>query len=341
MSVGGERKNDPSISMVRLIAMCFIIACHMMQYMGWELAWWLNVGVQIFLCISGYLYGGKPVKDDIGFYRKSFSKLLLDYYVVVIPVIGIYYFFANESITVESAKAMLLLYDTISGGGHLWFVSVILLCYFLTPFYGKLFDSVEKKSTGRFFFTAVGMLLLNELIFYRFFYYFHPAWMNCYLLGFLFRRIYERRTPIVRRAVTGVVTVIGLGLNGFQIWVSYALRPELSSAEQWFYDRLCEHAHTFLGVLLFLGLKKLFSLVLRENRTMKLYGLLRFSDQYSYDIYLVHQFLILGPFTMMELTAFRWVNVTLILVCVVSLGVGVHVVSSLLRKRFERVRGAE
>jgi membrane-bound acyltransferase YfiQ involved in biofilm formation len=74
---------------------------------------------------------------------------------------------------------------------------------------------------------------------------------------------------------------------------------------------------------------------------MKLYGLLRFSDQYSYDIYLVHQFLILGPFTMMELTAFRWVNVTLILVCVVSLGVGVHVVSSLLRNRFERVRGAE
>lgn len=50
---------DYSVSLIRLIATIFIITCHIMQYLSIELAWWFNVGVQIFLCMSGYLYGKK------------------------------------------------------------------------------------------------------------------------------------------------------------------------------------------------------------------------------------------------------------------------------------------
>lgn len=52
-------KKDESISLIRLCAFCMIFTCHILQYWGQELAWWFNIGVQIFLCISGYLYGGK------------------------------------------------------------------------------------------------------------------------------------------------------------------------------------------------------------------------------------------------------------------------------------------
>lgn len=43
---------DYSVSLIRLIATIFIITCHIMQYLSIELAWWFNVGVQIFLCMS-------------------------------------------------------------------------------------------------------------------------------------------------------------------------------------------------------------------------------------------------------------------------------------------------
>ena len=45
---------DYSISMIRAMSMVAIITCHFMQYLDIELAWWFNVGVQVFLCISGY-----------------------------------------------------------------------------------------------------------------------------------------------------------------------------------------------------------------------------------------------------------------------------------------------
>lgn len=44
--------HDYSISLIRLIATLFIITCHIMQYLTIELAWWFNVGVQIF-CMEG------------------------------------------------------------------------------------------------------------------------------------------------------------------------------------------------------------------------------------------------------------------------------------------------
>lgn len=51
------RQMDYSISFIRLISFLLIITCHIQQYLNIVLAWWFNVGVQIFLCISGYLYG--------------------------------------------------------------------------------------------------------------------------------------------------------------------------------------------------------------------------------------------------------------------------------------------
>lgn len=48
-----------SISFTRLIAVLLIIGCHLLQHVfvsNW--AWVFNVGVQIFLVVSGYLYGG-------------------------------------------------------------------------------------------------------------------------------------------------------------------------------------------------------------------------------------------------------------------------------------------
>ena len=74
-SVQTIRDKNPNIGFARFIAMCFIIVCHILQYFGYELAWWLNVGVQMFLFISGFLYGNKNIDDPIIFIRLNFKKI--------------------------------------------------------------------------------------------------------------------------------------------------------------------------------------------------------------------------------------------------------------------------
>lgn len=65
---------DYSISYFRFIAMCFIVLCHIMQrdvfstsIAGANIKWafWFNIGVQMFLFLSGYLYGKKDIKRKI------------------------------------------------------------------------------------------------------------------------------------------------------------------------------------------------------------------------------------------------------------------------------------
>ena len=67
-------KRDYAISYIRFIAMVMIIVCHFFQYYENELAYWFNVGVEIFFIISGYLYASKNIVDPINFITRQLKK---------------------------------------------------------------------------------------------------------------------------------------------------------------------------------------------------------------------------------------------------------------------------
>ena len=78
--------------------MLSIILCHILQYFDNELAWWFNVGVQVFLFMSGFLYGKRATpSDDLKFIKKQFRKILIDYYVVVLPLLLATFLWAREN----------------------------------------------------------------------------------------------------------------------------------------------------------------------------------------------------------------------------------------------------
>ena len=117
-----------------------------MQYYHCELAWWFTVGVQVFLCLSGYLYGRKSIDDELFFYKKQFIKILIPYYLVVIIAIIAQVIFVRNEISVARIVKTLLCYGTLNGGEHLWFVPTILFCYLLTPLFDKINDRFLQKN---------------------------------------------------------------------------------------------------------------------------------------------------------------------------------------------------
>ena len=98
-----QTERDNAISAIRLIAMIFIVLCHFFQYYDNELAWWFNVGVYIFFAVSGFLYGSRNIMDPISFIKKNFKKILVPYYIFLIPAIIFYFIFAPNKITLFSA----------------------------------------------------------------------------------------------------------------------------------------------------------------------------------------------------------------------------------------------
>lgn len=104
------------------------------QYFNDELAWWINVGVQIFFVISVFLDGSKDMDDPVDFIKKQFQKILIPYYTFLIPVSVIYILFARDSFSVISWVKAIFCVGTIDGIEHLWFVGYILVCYLITPY---------------------------------------------------------------------------------------------------------------------------------------------------------------------------------------------------------------
>lgn len=67
-------KKDISVSVIRLFAMLMIISCHILQGLNNKWAFWVNVGVQIFFFISGFLYGKKDIDNIKTFYVGRLKK---------------------------------------------------------------------------------------------------------------------------------------------------------------------------------------------------------------------------------------------------------------------------
>lgn len=73
-------KNDMSIA--KVIAMFMIVGCHLSEWFGVNIvAMILNVGVEIFLFVSGYLYADKNIGGVKKFYKKEiFENMYSDVY---------------------------------------------------------------------------------------------------------------------------------------------------------------------------------------------------------------------------------------------------------------------
>lgn len=304
---------DYTISIVRFVALVLIISCHMLQYFRIELAWWLNVGVQVFLCISGYLYGQRNTPPEVDFYRQRFKKILIPYYIVFCIASTIYFLFARNKISLLLFLKGLLGGSTLNGGGHLWFIRMIITCYILTPLLGKFRDYYVKDARSFSCFTIICVVLLtlifgsyaNSLL--------NPAWIGCYVIGYCLG-INERNNYISWKSLLTVIAVPTILGNGIQIYINYIAKIKFSGMTNFFYRYFQDYNHVFLGVFIFLMLK-----VLLENKQIGKNArmLLDFSDTYSYETYLVHQFIILGPFSLMALTRSLPVNILIIL-----LGIG-------------------
>lgn len=294
------------ISAIRMIAMLMIIACHIMQYYDFFLAWWLNVGVQIFLCLSGYLYGRKKIENIIEFYRKRLLKILVPYYLTLFSFSLVQYIFSRETFNIIKLIKAIFLRSTITGAEHLWFVPTILFCYLITPLLQSYRDEYIKNKRTCCIYSILSVFIVSIYV-ELFSDFFNSAWIACYVIGYSIG-INEKNQILSLKTISFVSFFIMFIGNVMQIYLEYFAHISFRGSRL-FYN----YNHVFLGLFLFLILIQLFKSI-NNNKIM---FLLNLSDIYSYEIYLVHQLVILGPFSLLGIT--KNILINLFLVCITIL----------------------
>lgn len=147
-------KRNISITYLRALAAASIFVCHILFISGcFKTSMWFNTGVPLFLIISGFLMSQKRiclnVSGIITFYKSRIKKVYLPY-VVYILAISIVLFLVRKppppiGLVMYLMGCSALSENSILGLGHLWFMTVLLICYLQTP----LLYYIRQKHSSR------------------------------------------------------------------------------------------------------------------------------------------------------------------------------------------------
>lgn len=286
-------KNKSAITILRVMSMCFIVLCHILQGLNNKYAFVFNVGVQLFFLISGYLYGNRQVEDNVmAFYKSRLKKVYVPYILFfIIFVIGMALLRQNVSWT--SILSYLFVLQGFTGGitglEHLWFLTLLMVCYIITPLLSYI---IHKYG----YYAMVSIALLFVVYFFSVgLFYTYTAWLVCYVAGLF---IGNRQSLIKIIALFSIVIY-------FVLTYKYGFNAICDIAN----NRLSIWLHVLLACIIF----SCFMFVV-PHLNIRIGSFIRFIDTYSYQIYLVHHPFILGPLSMLYLTPYLGVNVLLIIV---------------------------
>lgn len=139
---------DNTVSIARVLGMFFIMLCHLATWYGIEaFAQLFNVGVQLFLFISGYMYGKKHINDYGKWLKTKFLRICIPLYIFISFMFIYQYIVLHIDINLKSiltylfnlegigmiiifSPLSLFQFEPLQGTGQLWFLTAIMFCYF-------------------------------------------------------------------------------------------------------------------------------------------------------------------------------------------------------------------
>ena len=142
-------KKNVNISIVRIVSMFMILICHFCNEMGNKLGSVLgqtfNVGVFIFIIISGYLFGKKNIDKPVNWIIKRIKKIMVPVWIWV-AVVNIIYLM--KGIPLKFVGIISYIFDM---QGWVWNnewirTSMVFICNYDMLFYNTIFRKSKKES---------------------------------------------------------------------------------------------------------------------------------------------------------------------------------------------------
>lgn len=154
-----------SLKMTRIVATLMIFMCHTVFLFGKTIslsAQFFNIGVSVFLFISAYLFTLRKnaITNIFEWYKKRFLRLCVPYYWLIL-FICLSCLITHVKIQILNVFESVLFLQGLTenylpGGGHLWYLTAMLLSYLITPMLTKLKNS---KFIFKFVFFICGFIL--------------------------------------------------------------------------------------------------------------------------------------------------------------------------------------
>lgn len=336
-----------SCSLIRFIAMILIISCHTCEWIGYALGEstvlgivgnWCAVGVQIFLILSGFLYGrrGNLFQNEkrIDFVIRNVKKIILDYFVYAVFVILPVYCYGKEFPQIFKMLFRVFTFSgVIDGVHHLWFIPYILVCYLFTPL---LYDIKQKAIDKNCLMSSLFLLwVIIEIFDIAYNSYFVGTWIMCYVVGFFSPEIIIKFSNKAKAIIMAGV-VLALPVNYVGYITRYVVQPLVGKGLK---NEICvyiiNYARSYNALIIVLFIMFICSRRPIRNSIWK--KVLDLSDKFSFDIYITHMIYIKGALSLLNKTRSYAINVLFMLIATVLSGVILFYICEWIRKHTYKI----
>lgn len=319
-----KTKRNPTISIARVIGMFFIITCHVSSWLGGffggssklifnTASQIFNVGVFIFIFISGYLYADKKIKNNWQWLKLRLQRILIPMYVFLLFLFAILIFNPDISLSIQQFVIYLLNLQGISfvlrflpyyylvGAGHLWFLTIIMMCYLLL----LILKQVEKKIN----FTVkhlivIGMVALVTVILLSF----ASVYLNyffMFLLGYFCGK-HLKKITVKNYILISICMILCMVIRVYSSFTIDRTVIYLNIIVPITYDVLA--VWIFTSIYFFTQNNSNILCRMAEHR------LFLMLDNLSYYIYITHYMFLVGPLYVTSLTDNVWLGLLLFFV---------------------------
>ena len=292
------KKFNPSISIIRVLAMISIIVGHWLTMKEINHFQFGAIGVQVFLFISGWLQSEKQIVNFPKWFLSKAKRIMLPYYIGLVLIIVLRFF-----LHIGTSKAAILIHainlqglsklisfadvPVITGYGHTWFLTILAICYLLTACLKRFsgIDGAVRRNRKVWFIISI---LVQIVLMYLGI---QIGGLLCYFYGY-----YIKHEESPEKSAFMVLTVIML--------LSTALRflVYVYSHESIAYNVIFTWSFIALGIWL-----SLLGMLICERFREKSYHIAtskawRFLDLASYPLFLMHYMFLKG-----DLSVEKWV----------------------------------
>lgn len=306
---------------LRVAAMFSILLCHFVQqsqnsYLNMS-AQFFNIGVELFIILSGFLFGIRGGITDVGtWYKKRLKRIFVPYEIFVIVLFVIHAVCGLNLLDMDWVWLALGLQGTVVGvlgAEQTWFITPLLLCYAITPLLDRYITHQRtKQQIAILVIVAASIKLLwaipkspvcSTLL----------SLVSVYVIAFVVGRFFDKLTFTRAKALLAF-TVMCIAF-GIRLLARYFFDGTV------FYDRIaCGYTQSIAAFCIFY----LFAGAFQNRKPPKWVNSI---GKISFEVYLVHYMFCVGPVKLFGLTPYWVLDCMIVTAMSMVLAMCIHKVS--------------
>lgn len=306
---------------LRVAGVFLILMCHFVQQSSNVLlvasGQLFNIGVQIFIILSGFLFGvGGEIRDAQAWYRKRIKRIYVPYELFIIILFLIHLFCKLNLLDLDWIWLVLGLQGSVVGvlgAEQTWFITPLLICYSLTPELYRFISENCKKGRMVLLVVVTAILPLMWALFPSPVYHTLLSLISYYILAFVMGRYYNKLKITKKWGIFAFVVMCGafcIRLIGRYFYDGTIL-----------YERIiCGYSQCLAAFCIFY----IFSVLFGKRVPL---APVSFLSEISFEIYLVHYMFCVGPVRMFTLTSSWGVNCVIVTIVSIILAFIIHQIS--------------